>query len=932
MRPLKLIISAFGPYAGKAELDMSKLGESGLYLITGDTGAGKTTIFDAITFALYGEASGSDRQPSMMRSKYAAPDTPTYVELTFAYGGQTYTIRRNPEYMRPAKRKGGKSELTLEKADVLLILPDGTPVTKIRDVERKVHEILGIDRAQFAQIAMIAQGDFRQLLRADTRERQAIFREIFKTGEYQKLQEALRAELRGLQEACKSAREGIRQYVDGLSCAPDDPDGEKLAAVKAGALPMSELDGLMAHILGRDEARLKDLEAAQAARAAQLEELHTRIGKGTELENARRELGQVLERIEAGKTALNEAGAAARAADALAPEAEGLGQAIAALEAELPRYTELEGLVQAQGQLLRRIGEREKKLAGDAGVLEKRRATLADLRTQVEALAQAEAQLEKHRAVQERLTAEKDRLEALGRDLARYDRLQQQAQLEKDNYLQAAQEAEAAMAAYLQANRAFLDNQAGILAEGLRENEPCPVCGSVHHPAPARRGAQAPSEAELDRLKAASDHAQGLQNQRSAAAAAAAAAARQQLQQVLEGMAGHFGRPVEAEKLQTAKKTMGERYNALGKDLQDCRTQITQLEGRIARRDAMQKQIPAEEGALQAMEAALAALREQQAADSSRRMGLEQQIADLRRTLRYVSRVQAEEEGETLRKRQAAIRRTIEQAALRLAALEKDQAALEGRASSLQAMTAQAEPIDPAAEQAAAAALQAEQQQSEALYRALHLRVQNNRTALGHIGRKGAELDKAEEKLGWVKALSDTASGQLGDDNRKIMLETYVQTTYFDRIIHRANTRFMVMSGGQYELKRRREPLSGRGQSGLDLDVIDHYNSTERSVRTLSGGEAFKASLSLALGLSDEIQASAGGIRLDTMFVDEGFGSLDEESLRQAMQALQDLTEGSRLVGIISHVGELKEKIERQIVVTKAPTGGSRAEIRVEDR
>jgi len=909
---------------------MAKLGGSGLYLITGDTGAGKTTIFDAITFALYGEASGSDRQPSMMRSKYAAPDTPTYVELTFAYGGQNYTIRRNPEYMRPAKRKGGKSELTLEKADVLLTLPDGTPVTKIRDVDRKIHEILGIDRAQFAQIAMIAQGDFRQLLRADTRERQAIFREIFKTNEYQKLQEALRAELRVLQETCKSARDGIRQYVDGLSCASEDPDGEKLAAVKAGALPMSELDGLMEGILSRDEAVLKTLEEAQAARAGKLEALHTRIGKGIELENARRELIQVMEEIEAGKTALNEAEAAARAANALAPETEALGQAIAALEAELPRYTELEGLVQAQGQLLRRMEARDKKLLEDAGMLERRRAALTDLRTQVEVLAQAEAQLEKYRAAQERRTTEKERLEVLSRDLARYDQLQQQAQLAKDTYLQAAQGAEGAMSAYLQANRAFLDNQAGILAEGLRENEPCPVCGSVHHPAPARRGAQAPSEAELDRLKAASDRAQGLQNQRSAAAAAAAAAANQQLQQVLEGMTGHFGRPVEAEKLQGAKVWMAKRRTELESDLQACRTEITQLEGQIARRAAMQKQIPTEEGALQTMEAELASQREQQAADSSRRAGLEQQITDLRRTLRHVSRVQAEGEGETLRKRQTAIRRSIEQAAARLAELEKAQAALEGRASSLQAMTAQAEPIDPAAEQTAAAALQAEQQQSEAVYRALHLRIQNNRTALGQIGRKGAELDKAEEKLGWVKSLSDTASGLLGDDAQKIMLETYVQTTYFDRIIHRANTRFMVMSGGQYELKRRREPLSGRGQSGLDLDVIDHYNSTERSVRTLSGGEAFKASLSLALGLSDEIQASAGGIRLDTMFVDEGFGSLDEESLRQAMQVLQELTEGSRLVGIISHVGELKEKIERQIVVTKAPTGGSRAEIRVE--
>ena len=194
--------------------------------------------------------------------------------------------------------------------------------------------------------------------------------------------------------------------------------------------------------------------------------------------------------------------------------------------------------------------------------------------------------------------------------------------------------------------------------------------------------------------------------------------------------------------------------------------------------------------------------------------------------------------------------------------------------------------------------------------------------------QRSAELQKLEEKWAFVQSLSNTANGNLAG-KEKIMLETYIQMTYFDRIIRRANLRFLVMSGGQYELKRRREASGSRSQSGLELDVIDHYNGTERSVRTLSGGESFQASLSLALGLSDEVQSSAGGIRLDTMFVDEGFGSLDEESLQQAVRALSSLTEGNRLVGIISHVGELKEKIDRQILVKKDREGGSRVEILV---
>ena len=219
-----------------------------------------------------------------------------------------------------------------------------------------------------------------------------------------------------------------------------------------------------------------------------------------------------------------------------------------------------------------------------------------------------------------------------------------------------------------------------------------------------------------------------------------------------------------------------------------------------------------------------------------------------------------------------------------------------------------------------------ERKEADRKSKTLSARLSANRAALTNIRDKSAELDGLEKRYTWLRALSNTAAGSIAG-KEKIMLETYIQMTFFDRIIARANTRFMIMSGGQYELKRRREAENKVNQSGLDLDVIDHYNGTERSVKTLSGGESFMASLSLALGLSDEIQSSAGGVRLDTMFVDEGFGSLDEESLDQAMKALSGLAEGNRLVGIISHVAELKNRIDRQIVVTKEQTGGSRAEI-----
>ena len=238
----------------------------------------------------------------------------------------------------------------------------------------------------------------------------------------------------------------------------------------------------------------------------------------------------------------------------------------------------------------------------------------------------------------------------------------------------------------------------------------------------------------------------------------------------------------------------------------------------------------------------------------------------------------------------------------------------------------ESEAVDIAKEKARDADLSLRKKELTGRRQEIRSSLDSNRRTLAALLEKSACLDAVESNWKWVKSLSDTANGNLSG-KEKIMLETYIQMTCFDRIIHRANIRFMMMSGGQYELKRRREALNNRSQSGLELDVVDHYNGSERSVKTLSGGEAFKASLSLALGLSDEIQSSAGGIRLDTMFVDEGFGTLDEESLQQAIHVLLSLTEGNRLVGIISHVAELKEKIDKQILVTKTKSGGSEAEI-----
>ena len=294
--------------------------------------------------------------------------------------------------------------------------------------------------------------------------------------------------------------------------------------------------------------------------------------------------------------------------------------------------------------------------------------------------------------------------------------------------------------------------------------------------------------------------------------------------------------------------------------------------------------------------------------------------------MKFKSKKEAEETVKHLKNGIQLHKNALEKVETEYADLEKELAGLKGKIDQLKKQLESKEDIDTEKLLEEKNALTEKKTELTEKSETISTRIYTNNRAKENISKKATELTTIEEKWTWVKALSNTANGNISG-KEKIMLETYIQATFFDRIIDRANTRLMVMSGGQYELIRRQEASNYRSQSGLELDVKDHYNGSIRNVKTLSGGESFKASLSLALGLSDEIQSNAGGIKLDTMFVDEGFGSLDEESLQQAIKALADLSEGNRLVGIISHVAELKERIDKQVIVTKEKTGGSKVTI-----
>lgn len=910
MRPVYIRMSAFGPYAGIQELNMEELGAGGLYLITGDTGAGKTTIFDAITFALYGEASGDSREAGMLRSKYADPSVPTEVELTFIYGGKTYKVCRNPEYERPTKRGTG---MTMQKAEAELIYPDGRVVTKPKDVTAAVTEIMGVNREQFCQIVMIAQGKFRDLIEKGTTERQKIFREIFRTAPYQQVQDILKGKYRALERECETLRESVKQYIQGILWNKDASEETPVEEVMELLTEQNKADqeiqaGLFEELQQKEQVLQKIRSELERDR-----ERKKRQKLYLELQDKRQEQQEQLVEVRRRYQGEQEKG----------PERQRIADEISRLESLMPQYLRLEEL---------RKNERESQdECAKLAVRQRQRETkLAELKDKIregkkagESLADAPEEYQKLLFESEKHQKYMERLQNLSKVILQYEKLQQDLLVKQREYQTERDKVWKKEMDYRAKNQAFLDEQAGILAQTLVEDQPCPVCGSIHHPAPAEQNPGAPSKDELELLQ------QELEQYRVREAEASRKAG--ELLGNVQSRAESIKREAEGLELTGTLEEMKYRLANLQKQGQTTEKQLQQEKGlaseKVKQKDMWNRLLPEQEKALEKVTEELQQTRERQAALESKQKAAGEEIQRLTEVLPYPGQKEAQDKHIELVQKQNVMKRQLEQAEKAVQTAEVEIAGTEGRLKELRQQLEEAVEADTEALRQKQAEIETEKAACEERGKELHHRIQNNQSVLKNLQNRSKELVEKEKQYTMVRSLAVTALGNI-PGKEKIMLETYVQMTYFDRIIARANTRLMVMTGGQYEMKRRRGSSNLRSQSGLELDVIDHYNGSERSIRTLSGGESFQASLSLALGLADEIQASAGGIRLDTMFVDEGFGSLDSESLEQAVQALAGLAESKRLVGIISHVDELKNRIDRQIVVKKERSGGSIAEIR----
>ena len=891
MRPLNLTMSAFGPYAGQTTVDFSALGTTGLYLITGDTGAGKTTIFDAITYALYGEASGESRESSMLRSKYAATETPTFVELTFTNGGRTYTVRRNPEYTRPKTRGTGT---TVQKADAELTMPDGRVITKARDVTAAVTDIIGVDREQFARIVMIAQGEFRKLLLAQTDERKAIFRQIFHTERYQALQNRLKEEAAALDRQCGELEAGLRQAAGCIrGAAPETlPD-----ALDTDAL-LAALDTL----LRSDEAALTQAQTERVQTETRREQVLSDLGKAEALEAARVKLAEADAAWAEAQTEAKTAQAALDAAMASQPEIQSRRQDITRLEDALRRYEQLDTLRAQAGAERKRLAQKQSdydtaraRTDAAAQALETARGKLREQPKLAVAAAQTGHAQE---AAAQRCT----QLAALEEQQKQCTKLETALDTAQTEYRKAAETAQTALAHYSAQNRAYLDAQAGILARTLVPGQPCPVCGATEHPCPAAAPEQTPDAAALKRALADSDRAQKAAAEHSAQAA---------------GLRGQ---------LEAVREAIAQACRALTRDAEALAAEHTAQQQTLTALQTLEAGLPAQETALRQQQTDMQDRAQEISALEARCAELDADVLRRAQELPHENRAAAQRALDETRAQCDALQQALDTARTRSNAAQSAFAGLAGKRDALRAQLQTAPPADITALRARRDDLTVRAEQLQKQISTCAAQLEQNRAARTAIDTQRQQHTAVRARWQWVHALAATANGAV-PGKEKIMLETYIQTAYFDRILGRANTRLLIMSGGQYELRRCARAGDNRSQTGLELEVIDHYNGTARSVKTLSGGETFAASLSLALGLSDEVQATAGGVQLEAMFVDEGFGSLDSEALQQALAALVGVSGGNRIVGIISHVAELKDRIDRQIIVTKDRSGGSRVQV-----
>lgn len=875
MKPIQLVLSAFGPYVERTVIDFSALGEEGLFLIAGDTGAGKTTIFDAISFALYGEASGGKekRKSKSFHSDYVSDQTETYVELTFRHRGETWWIRRNLEYQRPAKKKkDGMETTTRQAADAQMRNEDtGEEILRMDDVNRRVRELLGLTQDQFTQTVMIAQGDFLKILTASSDDRKKLFRDLFHTNLYVDLQSRLQEKNR----ACADEQKALEQVI--LSAEGKiDPEAEfaerEILLSYCGQIQHTDaLLALLARLIEQEKAAQEQARAQKKEAADQIGALIAAVTEGERVnrdfadwESKRARLAALTAgqgEIDAQRAAL----AAARRAQQLETDEALMRRTRRDMDAQRAALSEAQATLKQAEKALPETETRMKEAESRGG--------------EIHALLAQAKQLE-------------DCLPVLGE----VERLKAALDTQKRELQRLTEASSRAQAAYTAAQNSYYLSQAGLLARELKAGQPCPVCGSTAHPCPAQITPETVTRQALEQAAKRRETAEKAQSD-AATRLAANRAALDEREDRLRAL------KIGADETQ---QRLAARIDAAHQAAADRQREIDAARSTY---QALDKRKTAAQSAVDAAQKQLAALEKDLRAQTE---AFEQKRA---------AHGFEDEASYRLAKRTNA---DIERLDREIRNYDEQKRTLAAQTNELEDKLSGRQRTDLAALQNRRAAALDRQAKAENAEKAMVRKLTLHESAEREIRQANAAIQKKRGKWQIIQELYTCCAGiAAGNPRAKLTFEAYVQQYYFRFVVAAANKRLTRLTDGMFTLRVMREAANRVSQSGLDLEVLDRSTGQARDVSTLSGGESFLASLALALGLSDAVQSQSGQIRMDAMFIDEGFGSLDENALRSSIDVLLELADGKRLIGIISHVQELEERIDKQIVVTKTPNGST---------
>ncbi len=936
MRPIELKMSAFGPFAGLTTLRLDALGTDGLYLITGDTGAGKTTIFDAIIYALYGEASGNIRTTDMLRSKYANADTATFVELTFVFKDKTYIVRRNPEYLRPSKR--GEGRFTKESAKAQLTMPDKEVITGLVSVNNKIIEIIGLNKNQFSQIAMLPQGEFMRLLLADTKQRIEIFREIFDTEPYLLLQDRIKKDANELYRLVSDYKKSMAQYVADVYCDENSEYNQALINIKNDSqMSIKEILDIIDKIIAQDKSCADEYDKAIISIDKEIDQLNSKLTIAIQTERIKDDYKSALTQLNNLTEEYENVYSIYKAECEKDSERNELSLNIEKSSEKLESYELLEKYKKDYEKKLDKINNITQDIHEDTNSLNECIKQIDNCKKEADILKNTEIEIEKLNSKISDIIKKKEGVEYLKDVFERKIKAVSQADEAKDRYMSAFAAYEEANNRYLKMEKAFFNEQAGIMAAALEEGQPCPVCGSVTHPVPAVAGDDAPTEMQLKKYKIyvedKSKECSELSSQSGLLSGQAESINNMFFSSIVNFNTQWKEALDNSSDDETIRVDIIQLLADLGKILDEAMLEKKNADENISKYNNLIKMLSDYDKKVEQFKDKINKSKNELAILSTQNENMQKQISQLEKELGNKDIMQAKKLINDMKLKKVQLDKAYEAAKKQYDEYTINIKTLKNRISDLQKQISHTDKqktpdIDIPMYEKQLEDMKKERLKLREKKNIVDIRIANNEKIYKSIERVSEKSEKSEKHYSWLRTLSDTVNGSLSGKSR-IKLETYVQMSFFDRIIMRANTRFMRLTDGQYELKRSDSKDNYKNQTGLELDIIDHYNGTIRSVKSLSGGEAFEASLSMALGMSDEIQSRSGGIQIDTMFIDEGFGSLDDESLSQAVKVLNSLSSSDRLIGIISHVSVLKDRIDKQIVVSKGKTGGSSAVISV---